>query len=165
MQADNYTVALVGLAVAIMVLVVWLGWFLLARVTLYEIGPTVPISPNEPIVADFPSAAQGRIQVGQRALVRLEGSTGAALGPVPALVTDVVNVPEQEAVRVQVYALWNEVGAVPPEEGATGRVEVEAESLSPAMLVMRTAGQFVETPSMQTSPQQPVNGQERSGSP
>jgi hypothetical protein len=42
---------------------------------------------------------------------------------------------------------------MPFQDKLTGRVEVEVEHLSPATLVMRASGQFLDTPPVSLSPQ------------
>lgn len=107
-----------------------------------RLGAIVPT--GEPRgVALFPAAAVGRIRPGQVARLRLDGFPWAQYGTLPARVTDVGNEPTSGLIRVEFALAPDPDSAIVVEHGLPGSVEVEVEHVSPAVLVLRAAGQFV----------------------
>jgi multidrug resistance efflux pump len=95
------------------------------------------------VIAEFqPSAALGKLHPGQPAALRLEGFPWAQYGTVPTQVARVADEIRDGKVRVELS-----VGAfpsrIPPQHGLPGSVEVEVERISPAKLVLRSAGEIV----------------------
>jgi membrane fusion protein (multidrug efflux system) len=94
------------------------------------------------VVAEFdPSAALGKVHPGQRAVVRLQGFPWAQFGVVPALVSHVAGDIRDGKVRVELAVLPQPHSRIPFQHGLPGTVEIEVERLSPAALVLRSAGQ------------------------
>jgi membrane fusion protein (multidrug efflux system) len=107
-----------------------------------KLGAVVPAGEAR-AVALFPVAAIGRIQAGQPARLRLDGFPWTQYGTVAARVADVGNEASAGLIRVE-FSLNREPGvAVPLEHGLPGSVEVEVERVSPAVLVLRAAGQLL----------------------
>lgn len=99
------------------------------------------------IVAQFaPAAALGRIRPGQRARMRLDGYPWTQYGSIPAVVSHVAGEVREGAVRVELAVAPSSAVGVPLQHGLPGAVEVEVERLSPAALVMRTAGRGIAAP-------------------
>jgi membrane fusion protein (multidrug efflux system) len=96
------------------------------------------------IVASFsPADALGRIHVGQPARMRLDGFPWTEYGAVPAVVTAVATESRDGRVRVEL-----EPGAsdrIALSHGLPGSVEVELERVSPATLLLRTAGELLDS--------------------
>ena len=153
LDSDGFRSTLVGLVVAIILVTAWMAWFSLAQVTLYETGQVVNVARGGEIVADFPSEARGRIHRGQAALVQFDGDFGNQIGAIPAIVTNVPIPGREERVEVKLYLLANIAFSGLSQDNLTGQAQVEVEHISPAILVMRAAGQFVDTPSVSLSPQ------------
>jgi membrane fusion protein (multidrug efflux system) len=107
-----------------------------------RLGAVVPT--GEPRgVALFPAAAVGRIRPGQVARLRLDGFPWAQYGTLPATVADVGNEPTSGLIRVE-FTLAPEPGSpIVVEHGLPGSAEVEVEYVTPAVLVLRAAGQFL----------------------
>ncbi len=94
------------------------------------------------VVAEFtPSAALGRVHPGQRAALRLDGFPWAQYGVVPARVSHVAGDIRDGKVRVELAVLPQAHSRIPFQHGLPGTVEIEVEQLSPAALVLRSAGQ------------------------
>ena len=96
------------------------------------------------VVAEFePSRALGRIREGQAARLRLDGYPWTQYGTVQATVNRVASVIRNGHVRVELV-----IDEVPPgivlEHGLPGQLEVEVETSSPAILVLRSVGKLVE---------------------
>jgi multidrug resistance efflux pump len=102
------------------------------------------------IVADFPPpAALGRIRAGQPARLRLEGFPWTQYGDVPATVASVaseVSEARDGRVRVELTVRPDAAPLIPLQHGIPGTVEVEIDHLSPATLVLRTAGLLLSGP-------------------
>ncbi len=96
------------------------------------------------IVAEFlPTAAFGKLRRGQPALLRLDGFPWAQYGVVSAQVSRVAGEIRDGKVRVELA-----VNSVPStrirlQHGLPGSVEVQIERISPAALILRSAGEFV----------------------
>jgi membrane fusion protein (multidrug efflux system) len=109
-----------------------------------KLGAIVPA--GEPrAVALFPTVALGRLRPGQPARLRLAGFPWTQYGTVPAQVADVATEPIDGLVRVELPLRPRPTSTVPLEHGLIGSVEVEVERVSPAVLVLRAAGQLLGT--------------------
>jgi multidrug resistance efflux pump/uncharacterized membrane protein (UPF0127 family) len=96
------------------------------------------------IMTDFlPPAALGRIQPGQPARLRLEGFPWAQYGAVSATVASVASEVRDGWVRVELAVRPDAAPPIPLQHGLPGTVEVEVDHVSPATLVLRTAGLLV----------------------
>ena len=99
------------------------------------------------VVANFdPPAALGRIRPGQHARLRLEGFPWAQYGSVSATITNVASEIRDGTIRVEMALDSNPGSRIPLQHGLPGSVEVEIETLSPANLVLRTAGSLLAGP-------------------
>lgn len=98
------------------------------------------------VVAEFePPAALGRIRAGQRARLRLEGFPWMQFGAIPVTVSRVGSEVRNGRVRVEL-GVDPLTTSIPLQHGLPGTVEVQVEDISPAVLVLRAAGQFVASP-------------------
>ena len=89
------------------------------------------------VVAWFPpESALGRIQVGQPALLRLDGFPWGQYGSLAATVSNVAGEPKDGRVRVELQMLPDQVAAIPLQHGLPGTVEIEVRKVSPLMLVL-----------------------------
>ncbi len=92
------------------------------------------------IVARFSPEALGRIRVGQRARMRLEGFSWTEFGMLEATVVAVASESRDGLVRVELS-----VDALPPgiplEHGLPGLVDIAVGQATPSRLVLRTLGQ------------------------
>jgi uncharacterized membrane protein (UPF0127 family) len=96
------------------------------------------------IMADFlPPAALGRIQPGQPARLRLEGFPWAQYGAVSATVASVANEVRNGQVRVELTVHPDAAPLIPLQHGLPGTIEIAVDHVSPATLVLRTAGLLV----------------------
>ncbi len=96
------------------------------------------------VVAEFePSAALGKVHPGQPAIVRLQGFPWAQYGTVSARVSRVAGEIRDGKVRVELAVSSAPHGRIPFQHGLPGSVEVEIERVSPAALILRSAGELV----------------------
>lgn len=106
-----------------------------------KLGSIVPDGERR-IVALFPVAAVGRLSAGQPARLRLDGFPWTQYGTLTATVTNVGNEAADGRVRVELTLAAEQEARVPVEHGLSGLVEVAVERVSPAVLVLRAAGQL-----------------------
>jgi len=106
---------------------------------------------NLRIVAHYtPSAALGRLRVGQRAWMRLDGFAWTQYGALPARVSAVAAETQHGKVRVELEVLPDAPAGIPQQHGLPGTVEVEVEYVSPATLLLRALGQFLGRPAQES---------------
>jgi membrane fusion protein (multidrug efflux system) len=111
-----------------------------------KLGAIVPLGRLRAVAQFPPSAALGRIRLGQRARVRLDGFPWAQYGSIPATVSRVAGEVRDGQVRVELSIAPAAASRVPLQHGLPGSVEVEVERLTPAALVLRTAGRLLAAP-------------------
>lgn len=111
-----------------------------------RLGAVIP--PGElKIVADFlPAEALGRIRPGQPARLRLEGFPWTQYGTVAATVTNVASEAHNGRVRVELAVHAASALPILLQHSLPGTIEVMVERVSPATLVLRTAGQQLAAP-------------------
>jgi membrane fusion protein (multidrug efflux system) len=108
-----------------------------------QLGIIVPGSKLQ-VVAEFsPEAALGKIQPGQNATVKLDGFPWAQFGTLPARVLRVAGEIRNGKVRVELAVKTPAGSRIRPTHGLPGSVEVEVERISPAVLLLRSAGRTV----------------------
>jgi len=153
LNADRFHAALIGLGVALVLLIAWGSWFFLARITVYEVSATALVGKDGFVIADFPSARPGRIRRGQSAWLYPVRDGAKQPGSVPAVVIGSIGSPAAEPARVKLFpVLDRDLSDILPA-GQKVRVKVEVESVSPAVMVLRTSGLLVDTPGVALSPQ------------
>jgi membrane fusion protein (multidrug efflux system) len=102
------------------------------------------------IVAEFlPPAALGRIHAGQKASMRLDGFPWTQYGTLAATVERTGDEVRDGRVRVELHV--DDPSAIPIalQHGLPGTVEVQVETVTPAVLALRTAGQLLSRPEKQ----------------
>jgi len=103
---------------------------------------TVVPSGDVQILADFdPISALGRLSPGQRARMRLKGFPWAQYGTISATVSRVASEIRDDLVRVELEVDTATLPSALMRHGLAGTVEVGVEETSPAILVLRAAGQ------------------------
>jgi multidrug resistance efflux pump len=108
-----------------------------------QLGIIVPGSKLQ-VVAEFSAeAALGKIHPGQTAIVKLEGFPWAQFGTLSARVARVAGEIRDGKVRVELAVNAPAGSRIPLQHGLPGSVEIEVERISPAVLLLRSAGQAV----------------------
>ncbi len=108
-----------------------------------QLGVIVP-SGRLQVVAEFePSAAIGKVRPGQFASVRLQGFPWAQYGTISARVSRVADEIRDGKVRVELAVNTAAHSRIPFQHGLPGSVEVQVERVSPAVLILRSAGQLI----------------------
>jgi hypothetical protein len=149
LKLDSFRVARIGLFLAILNMTALIVWFFFARVTLYETSSTINITPEGHIIASFPPEIRARINPGQPAVLRLQ--TGSE-GP-PLVIPTVVYSTDLAEDQVELLIIAPEFSAADLPESISGRIEVEAEYVTPAQLVLRASGKYLNQGRLPVSPQ------------
>jgi membrane fusion protein (multidrug efflux system) len=113
-----------------------------------RLGAIVPSGELRVAAELTPASAIGRVREGQEARLRLDGFPWTQFGSVRARVVNVEAEPRDGHVRVELTVV-GAPPAVPMQHGLPGRLEVEVERATPAVLVLRAAGRLVTPPSGQ----------------
>jgi membrane fusion protein (multidrug efflux system) len=100
----------------------------------------VPDGPLKVVALFQPSEAVGRVRPGQTARVRFDGFPWTQYGSTPARVANVATELRDGLIRVELEFDRGALSNVPYQHGLTALVEVEIERVSPAALVLRSAG-------------------------
>jgi hypothetical protein len=161
LEADRGIFTLVGLSIFALLLMGWLIWAFTAQFSIYAVSEPTTLRLGAPFQARFPVLDPETVARAQVARLILEGQDGP-LGTLPALVLDVE--PRGTGAIVQILP---DLDGLSPEtidpnllvafsQNVTGRVEIETERLSPALLFLRTSGLFADTAFL-TSNAQPRN--------
>ena len=153
LNADRFRAALIGLGIALVLLIAWGSWFLLARMTIYEVSASAEVASDGFVIADFPAARSGRIRRGQAAWLYPVLDGAKQPGSVPAVVIDITRSSSAEPARVKLFPVHDRDLRETLPAGQKVRVEIEVESVSPAVMVLRTSGLLVDTPGVALSPQ------------
>ena len=161
LQADRAVSTMVGLAIGLPLLVLWGIWFFWAPITRYETGRVIGLTRDGRVVAEFSTQATDAIRQGQPAYIRLHvpstinatagtGSVAAAIESVPAIVANVLGRSAPDRVQI---SFTPQIYTPALEPALAGEVAVEVERVSPATLVARATGQWVDTAPVTFSPQ------------
>ena len=140
LRVDTFRAARIGMLFAILLMAGLLAWFFLAKVTLYENSTSFKFRDDGRIQASFSEEGLQRIRMGQAALVRLNMGPDQQQVTLPAAVYDL----PQGSDQVELVAMTNEIPSEALSGKASGRVEVEVESLTPAQLVIRATGKVLK---------------------
>jgi len=117
-----------------------------------KLGAVVPKGDIK-VVAEFaPAAAIGRIRIGQRARVRLEGYPWIEYGTLRATVSGVGNELRAGRIRVELAVVPDRASALPLEHGLPASAEVEVEQVTPAKMVARAVGRTLARRTASSSP-------------
>lgn len=96
------------------------------------------------VVANFlPAAAFGKLHTGQTAVLKLNGFPWTQYGTIPATVSRVAGEVRDGKVRVELAVDTTHSSRIPLQHGAPGTVEILVGRISPAALLLRSAGHFV----------------------
>jgi hypothetical protein len=150
LQRDSSLETNLHLLTGILLLTCWLIWALQARVARYEMSDSAhlevdPVRPHKlKLIAAFePYAALTELRKGQAAVLRLKALPGAQYQTVPAHVSRICQEIQGGKVRVE---LAIDSLASPPsflQAALPGSVTVDVEHISPAALILRSAGALV----------------------
>jgi hypothetical protein len=151
LRSDSFRATRIGLLFAVLIMLALILWFFLAKVTLYEVSTELETKPDGMIMATFPSEARLRLRPGMPALLRLPQNADQPSMTLPAVVWNLPSDGEQ----VEVLVLEG-VETLNQQQGKlSGQVDVEVEYITPAALVLRTSGKYLNRSQLPVSPQNP----------
>lgn len=140
LNTDGFTASLVGLAVMVILLLLWGAWFFLVRIPLYESSQAAQLTGPQIVTASFPAEALGDLQRGQAANFYPTGQVWEQYGAIPAVVTSVTNDRQAGQLQVQLALQPEEDLPFPLAEDVKGRVEIEVDRVSPAAMTLSSGG-------------------------
>ena len=148
LNIDSYRASLIGIEFAVVLMIVLLGWFFTGKVTIYEMSTDLQYT-NGRVVAKFQHNAIQRIYPGQAAILRVETGEEKRLITLPAIVIG-VNARDE---TVEVIPVEDEIPRQTDSQTLTGQVQIEVEYLSPAALIRRSSGMYLQESQFPVSPQ------------
>lgn len=150
LDIDSYRASRIGMILAIVVMILLLLWFFFAKVTLFEISSDISLTEDGHVVANFPNEAIRRIKPGQPAILR------AQVGPDQATLTlsAIVIRTDRTSGQAEIVVLSEEGAVIPLLEELSGQVQVEVEYVTPATLVRRASGSYLNNSQFPVSPQE-----------
>jgi multidrug resistance efflux pump len=92
------------------------------------------------VLAQLDKEAAARVGVGQPARLEVDGYPWTQYGKIDCRVTGVSGDPSAEGAMTVFLAITGPAGRVPIRHGHSGRVEIEVEKVSPAIMALRAAG-------------------------
>jgi hypothetical protein len=140
LSSDGHSTALIGLVVVLLLLVIWGAWFFAAGVPIRQSSESAQVTGPQRVAASFPSDSSAGIVRGQLVDFHPAGIIGAQNGPIPGIVSRVSEDPSGELTLVEIALRLESSLPAPLQEGLKGRVDIELERVSPATLIMRSAG-------------------------
>jgi len=146
---DSYRASRIGMVLALVIMIVLLAWFFLAKVTLYEVSSDLSFTADGHVLAYFPKESLKRIQPGQPVILRVYYDTEQTALTLPAMVIST----EKDGEQVEIIVNSEEAYSLPLQEDLTGQVQVEIEYVTPATLVRRASGSYLNNSQFPVSPQ------------
>ncbi|HSO27204.1 MAG TPA: hypothetical protein VLS48_03990 [Anaerolineales bacterium] len=149
LSLDGFRATRIALFLGIINMVALLAWFFFAHVTLYESTTDVAAQERGRVLARLRPEAIERVRQGQAAILRLSagGDQPAFSAPAVVMRRDV----QSGTVELVVFADQDLLSNLGRE--LKGELEIEVEHLTPAELVMRVSGRFLNTGQIPLSPQ------------
>ena len=145
LDSDGHATALLGLAVVIVLLVVWGLWFFAAGIPIHHTSSSAHLTGAQRVTAVFPLGNSDQIKRGQAARFHPEGTAWEGAAPISATVARVTPDATAGQTYVELVLRLDHRLPAPLHSSLQGRVDIELERVSPATLILRSAG--VITPS------------------
>ena len=154
LNIDSYQASRIGMALGILIMVALLLWFFLVKVTIYEFSTDLDYKETGILTAGFPKENLKKITAGQPAIIQID------LGPNQPDITLTGMVVETDSTQetAELVILSEEITQIPLDEDISGQVQVEVEYVTPAMLVRRASGMYVNNSQFPISPQEIEEG-------
>lgn len=168
MNADEFRLSIIGIAIAVFLLVAWGSWFFKAEIALFKTSRKAYVTPKthvassfpegstravktvtRTIVAEFDGDVAGSIREGQEAVIIIKNSIGPNSVTFPASVSDVAANPESNTVRVNLAAHLDPENQKKKEicDGSACLVKIEVGQTTPANLALQASGISENPPS------------------
>ena len=143
---DSFRSLVLGALLVAGLLGIWVAWFFMARIPIYEQSESVLLLSEANAVADFSPEALVWIHPGQPAQLRLDDFPWAQYGMVPATVVRVEQEIHDGLVQVEFVLQVAPGSSIPLQRDLTGTIEVEVDRIAPMTLLLRAAGQLLGVP-------------------
>lgn len=147
---DSYRASRIAMVLALAVLLALIIWFFAMKVTIYEYSTELSYSGGEVITARFPMEEIKKISPGQPAIVQIDTGPNQGSVTLPALVVGT----ETKTGTAELIILSNQPDQIPVDEELIGHAQVEVEYITPANLVRRASGKYVNNSQFPVSPQE-----------
>ncbi len=151
LQSDGGRRSQLVIVLAMSILLLWSIWFLFATIPAYETGEIIGIRRDGRLQALFPIDTLNLIRPGQHGYIQMDGSSiQHATGEQLVTVTDVSTTEKNGYVEVILEADYAGRNGTPIALAKDNPLwaTVAVEQISPAVLVLRTSGQFIEAPAI-----------------
>ena len=135
---------------AILIMVFLLAWFFFARVTIYETSNDVAFGEDGRVLVKFPKEALRRIRPGQPAILQASIGPEQQVVSVPALVIGT----EPGSNQIELLVITDKEVEIPIHEDISGQVQVEVEYVTPATMLRRATGMYLNNSQIPVSPQE-----------
>jgi len=158
LKADRGIASLVFLATVSLLLIVWLVWAFTANFSVYAVSDTTQIRLDDTITVLFSADAGQELRNGQKALVYLDAPPLTEPFILPGQVIGLESAPNGVRAKIAPDLRQIEAGPMYAEilnafsQSVSGHIEVETETLSPASLVLRSAGLNADTAPLVSNP-------------
>lgn len=134
---------------ALLLLAAWAVWAFRAQLTRYAVSDSAHLA-NDParpgslqVVAQFPpSSAAAKLHPGERAILHAQGFPQAQNGALSARVVEVARELRDGKVQVDLAIASTHSADFPLRAGWPVKVQIEVERVSPAVVVLRSAGEL-----------------------
>lgn len=151
LSLDSYRASQIAMLLATILMLALILWFLLAKVTIYESSASVSLTEDGRIIAVFRPESMRRIAPGQEGYLRLNTRADQPVASYPAVVVSTSR--ENNEAEFFVYPGENSQDFQPGK--LDGRIDVAAETITPARLVLRATGRYLDqSPLNTTTPQE-----------
>lgn len=150
LKVDSYRASLVGILLASAIMLALVVWFFSARITLFEISNSVSMTEDGHLMVRFPAESMARLRQGQPAVLRVTSGSDQSVTPLPAMVFTI----QPGSNDVEIILTANEIPENLFAQGIKGQVQVEAEYITPAVLVMRAMGKYLNRQQIPVTPQE-----------
>lgn len=149
LKVDSYRASLVGILLASAIMLALVVWFFSARITLFESSNSVSMTEDGHLMVRFPAESMTRLRQGQPAVLRVTAGSDQTVTPLPAMVFTI----QPGSNDVEIILTTNEIPENLLAQGFKGQVQVEAEYVTPAVLVMRAMGKYLNRQQVPVTPQ------------
>ncbi len=139
LKLDSFRATRIGLLVAAVNMLALLVWFFFARVSIYDVGGNLSWQEEGMLGATFSKEVMPRLRQGQTARVRLDFGADQPSQTIPAYLYRLPDSGEP----VLFYIRYDDLPESARQGKLTGQVEVEVEKATPAQLVLRSSGKFL----------------------
>ena len=158
LNADRGITTLIWVALLSLLLTIWLIWAFSAQFSVSVSSEPAPIRLDDSVSAFFSSNAGKQLKIGQKALIYLDAPPLSEPVVLPAQVIAVDRA--SDGFQVQVAPDFRQIEGAPVNSEilaafstpVSGHVAVEVESISPALLLLRSAGINADTAPLVSRP-------------